>query len=400
MFYTEEKNEALEKLQKAAAEYKTAFDNTIYASCQLYEARKKTLDLIKSGVEFFDGISNIPDGLNDNVGKARSNVEIFEANIKAVQVELNKASASDTTIDGTNEGIELAIGGAAVGISVAVGGSAVAMAIATTFGIASTGVAISSLSGAAATTAALAWLGGGAVAAGGAGIAGGTALLAVFGPIGLGLAAIALTTGGFVFSEKNKKVAIDASGKIAELKRTTEKLRESIAKINGLYNETVQSEMKIRYLFDGLLSEDKNFSDWKNDSQVKFVDFAKETEILSLLLLKTLPQIEPETAARFILQQKGVFVAKACIEYSPDAGQSTEKTAYSKDLLVGHEVEIDPANFHIPEGSYIRLYVKVVAGKNNCDEKWFKYKHGGETIIYEIAGTTAINYIKKVSGQN
>ncbi len=51
------------------------------------------------------------------------------------------------------------------------------LALATTFGTASTGTAIATLHGAVATNAALAWLGGGAVSAGGGGMAVGGAVL-------------------------------------------------------------------------------------------------------------------------------------------------------------------------------------------------------------------------------
>ncbi len=65
------------------------------------------------------------------------------------------------------------------GAGIAVLGPTAAMAVATTFGTASTGTAIATLSGAAATNAALAWLGGGALAVGGGGMAAGKAFLAM-----------------------------------------------------------------------------------------------------------------------------------------------------------------------------------------------------------------------------
>jgi hypothetical protein len=288
MFNSEQKKESLANLQKAAVDYKTAYDNAIYASCQLYETRKKSVDLIKSIVCFHDGVSNVPNELTDGVGKAKQNIEAFEANINAIQVELNKAAEQNNiTIKDSNGGAGIAIGSTAAGIGIVVGGPAAAMAIATTFGVASTGVAIGSLSGAAATTAALAWLGGGAVAAGGAGMAGGSALLAALGPIGLGLAAIGLITGGLVLNGKNAKIAAEVNDKTLELNTATQGLQEKTAKINGLYNETVQSEMKMRYLFDGIFSEEKTYSGWKNEQQTKFGDMIKETEVLSNSILIT-----------------------------------------------------------------------------------------------------------------
>ena len=69
--------------------------------------------------------------------------------------------------------------GAMAGAGIAAFGPTAAMAVATTFGTASTGTAIATLSGAAATNAALAWLGGGALAVGGGGMAAGEAFLAM-----------------------------------------------------------------------------------------------------------------------------------------------------------------------------------------------------------------------------
>lgn len=288
MFNSEMKKESLANLQKAAVDYKTAYDNAIYASCQLYETRKKSMDLIKSIVCFHDGLSSVPNELTDIVGKVKQNIMVFEANIKAIQVELNKAvEQNNITIKDSNGGTGIAIGGTAAGIGIAVGGPAAAMAIATTFGVASTGVAITGLSGAAATTAALAWLGGGAVAVGGAGMAGGSALLAALGPIGLGVAVIGLITGSLVINGKNEKIAAEANDKTLELNTATQDLQGKTAIINGLYNETVQSEMKMRYLFDGIFSEEKSYSNWKNEQQIKFVDLLNETEELSNKILIT-----------------------------------------------------------------------------------------------------------------
>lgn len=94
-----------------------------------------------------------------------------------------------------NRNVLIGVGTSAVVVPIA---SAIAMkgamAIAVTYGTASTGVAISSLSGAAATNAAAAWLGGGSIAGGGAGIAGaggsvlvtgGTAIIVIVAYVGI-----------------------------------------------------------------------------------------------------------------------------------------------------------------------------------------------------------------------
>jgi hypothetical protein len=124
------------------------------------------------------------------------------------------------------------------------------MAIATTFGTASTGTAISALSGAAASNAALAWLGGGALAAGGGGMSGGTALLALAGPVGLGLAAVCAAGGAIYVRSKNTSIAEEANGRRAEVEARrleTEAARIEVGKILDLTKQQVSG---IRQLFD------------------------------------------------------------------------------------------------------------------------------------------------------
>ena len=98
-------------------------------------------------------------------------------------------------------------------------GPTAAMAIATTFGTASTGTAIATLSGAAATNAALAWLGGGTLLAGGGGMAAGEAFLAMAGPVGWAIGGAALLGGGLMANSKNKKIAEEAEAKIREINK-------------------------------------------------------------------------------------------------------------------------------------------------------------------------------------
>lgn len=112
----------------------------------------------------------------------------------------NKTAAAAQVVKiGTTTGTAIA----GTGVAVAVLGPPVAMAVATTFGVASTGTAISALSGAAATSATLAWLGGGALAAGGGGMAAGSALIALAGPVGWAIGGAAVVvTGAFMLSRQ------------------------------------------------------------------------------------------------------------------------------------------------------------------------------------------------------
>lgn len=116
--------------------------------------------------------------------------------------------------------------GAVAGGAIVALGPTAAMAIATTFGTASTGTAIAALSGVAAKSAALAWLGGGALAAGGGGMAAGNALLALAGPIGWGIAGTLAVGGGLFATFKNKAAAEKAHKVTLEIEKKLIILRE------------------------------------------------------------------------------------------------------------------------------------------------------------------------------
>ena len=114
------------------------------------------------------------------------------------------------------------------------------MAIATTFGTASTGTAIATLSGAAATNAALAWIGGGALVAGGGGIAAGEAFLAMAGPVGWAIGGAAIVGGGLMATSKNKKIAKEAERQTQEIDT---KVNAEISAINPL-NKGIQKALQ------------------------------------------------------------------------------------------------------------------------------------------------------------
>jgi hypothetical protein len=128
----------------------------------------------------------------------------------------------------------------AVGTGVAVVAFAptAALAVATTFGTASTGAAISALSGAAATNAALAWLGGGALVAGGGGVAAGEALLVLAGPVGWAIGGLALLGTGMWASNKNARIAEDATQQGEKIEGKTKALKAAQREIKGLMEAT------------------------------------------------------------------------------------------------------------------------------------------------------------------
>ena len=128
--------------------------------------------------------------------------------------------------------------GVAAGAGVAALGPSAAMAVATTFGTASTGTAISALSGAAATNAALAWLGGGALAAGGGGMAAGNALLALAGPVGWGVGGTVLIGSGLYLYSRNRKHAKQATEERIKVEQEIRALQAARFEIDRLRRQT------------------------------------------------------------------------------------------------------------------------------------------------------------------
>ena len=127
-----------------------------------------------------------------------------------------------------------ATAGAVAGLGVAALAPTAALAIATTFGTASTGTAISALSGAAAANAALAWLGGGALAAGGGGMAAGSAVLALMGPVGVGMAGTAVVGAVLFRYLRHRYLAEKARERRIEVEAGIRMLVATGRKIDGL----------------------------------------------------------------------------------------------------------------------------------------------------------------------
>ena len=125
------------------------------------------------------------------------------------------------------------------GFGVAALGPSAAIAVATTFGTASTGMAISALSGAAATNAALAWLGGGAIAAGGGGMAAGNTLLAFVGPVGWTIAGVALAGSAVYLHAKNAEAAKEATERRIDVEAEIRTLELAAQAVDATAEQTV-----------------------------------------------------------------------------------------------------------------------------------------------------------------
>lgn len=228
MFYNQAKKHAIERLKEIEKRYNALGEKANDAALNLYRLRKsaaKEIDRIETYVNF---LANFPKEFIREIGEIKINIQEFN---EAARIEEKSAALNI-------KGASAATAGVAAGGAIATLGPTAAMAIATTFGTASTGTAIASLSGAAATNAALAWLGGGALTAGGGGMAAGNAFLALAGPVGWGLAATMLVGTSVFSSYKNKKAAEKAMQVGDDIERKIAALRPKLCELEQLVNKT------------------------------------------------------------------------------------------------------------------------------------------------------------------
>ncbi|MEO5286407.1 hypothetical protein [Limosilactobacillus allomucosae] len=208
MFNKELRTEAQENLESKISKYESVAKKTKRNINSLYLERTKLKKRLDNSMTLINEFRNTPQEFNFRVSKIKINMNRYQGILDAAEEQYKN---DVTTAGGT------AAAGLATGVGVAALAPSAAMAIATTFGTASTGAAISTLSGAAATNAALAWLGGGSLAAGGAGIVGGETLLALAGPVGWAIGGVGLATGGLIANGKNKKAAEEMNRKAAKV---------------------------------------------------------------------------------------------------------------------------------------------------------------------------------------
>ena len=230
MFNVSARCAAVEKLRESLTEHETLRKQVKQASVRLYEQRQRVVaEVIEPIEQYVNGLANTPKDFDKSVRAFRIEIDRFESIVQRIKTE----AAKSEKIGG---GIGLA--GATAGIGLAAFGPAAALAVATTFGTASTGTAISALSGAAAAKAALAWLGGGALAAGGGGMAAGQALLALAGPVGWTVGGLALVGSGTYLHYRNGVLAQKAVQERVRVEGEIRSLRTAHQEIDGLGGST------------------------------------------------------------------------------------------------------------------------------------------------------------------
>ncbi|MEG4284163.1 hypothetical protein QUB68_13630 [Microcoleus sp. A006_D1] len=255
MFNHEYKKEAQEKLRRAVEKYQRDCEYLQKAAGSLYQNRvNRGVEIIQLCENYINTLANSP--------------KEFSKVVTKLKFQLKEITGEDwDLIYSAHNSNVAAAGGAGVmaGAGVALLGPTAAMAIATTFGTASTGTAIASLSGAAAVNAALAWLGGGALTVGGGGMVAGNALLALAGPIGWGIGGVALAGSALWKSNENEKIGDEANKRAIEIEGDTAKVNITKKEVNFLKEETVK-------LANFIQSELQFF---KKNAPLNYLDFSQ-----------------------------------------------------------------------------------------------------------------------------
>lgn len=263
MFNSGLKKEALSSLKKEKSLYDEQLTTTVNTLEGFHNNKLEIKDKVKKFHDEIKRIGGKPDDIEIELQQIETELNKFDGELKRLESE----------VDNQNFGT-LTGAGVATGAGIAAFGPTAAMAIATTFGTASTGTAIATLSGAAATNAALAWLGGGAIAAGGSGIAGGSALIAATGPVGWAVGGTALAIGGFMANSKNKEIARKATEQIEKLKEEKNKLNELTTKVELHCKELNKQDGVFSYIVDNFRLKEKSHWTELTESEMKDVGAA------------------------------------------------------------------------------------------------------------------------------
>lgn len=237
----------------------------------LFRNRKDSVKQIAFVADYVSKLKNCPESAIQGANRAQTYATALReewAKHENVNADFERSGSAGTAAG---------LGGAAIGGATALLGPSAAMAIATTFGTASTGTAISALAGGAATNAALAWLGGGAVAAGGAGMAGGASVLALFGPVGWAIAGTSLIGGVFFSSIRNKKAISEIKEKINQIDELINTLGYTLGELKELSMKTFELARSLDTSLQIVKKapRDYNDTDYPKEKLFSMIDSAK-----------------------------------------------------------------------------------------------------------------------------
>lgn len=279
IFNNELKERAIRRAKQSAKEHEKKVEIVTDKSTELFNVRIHSKEEIIIPVEnFINKLANSPKNFEKSFEKLKLEYQNFKNEIHRLEIEAKDANFTAGSV---------AAGGVAVGVGAAALLPTGAMAVATTFGVASTGTAIATLSGAAATNAALAWLGGGALIAGGGGMAAGSALLALAGPIGWGIAGAGLIGGGVFAASKNKEIAEKANSERYKIEKGIKRIEIGIVQINKIIELTNKHNTGVKQLLNILeMYAPKDFKNYSVEQKHMLGALINHIESLSKLLKK------------------------------------------------------------------------------------------------------------------
>ena len=276
MFFSNAKRQVQDALSQEQIEYRKCYQGALSSAEALLDTRHEAVQLLHECEAYLQMVSDHPYKYDLKSRKVDRDFQEFEKQLKKY-----KPHKSGTgRLLGT---------GAVTGTGVALLGPNVMLAVATTFGTASTGTAISSLGGAAAVNAALAWLGGGALTEGGAGILGGQALLALAGPTGIAIAVSCSAAAGLL-TAVNKEKAQRTEADTAALKSEITRLRGVKKRVETLQAETVSLNRLVKKELDELKALNKQeYSSFSGTEAKKLATMMNNGQSLKEKVVEVIP---------------------------------------------------------------------------------------------------------------
>lgn len=259
------KKNAREELERTKERCQSQLKSTIKMIETFHISKLIAKDIVQDVTIHLEALSGASKEYDKEISEIKSNLQDF-----IIEVECLERQYEDN-----NDG-SIAVADAVIGTGVVAIGSTSAVAIATTFGAASTGTAIATLSGATTTNAGLALLGGGALTAGGGGLAAGEALLTMAGPLGWTIGGLALLGGGFWVSSKNKEAA-------EQYEKTSTEIKETINELKKMKTAVEKKSIELNTLTQKLKIYDSAF-EWMTEEVEFWADqFCKEVTIKKIM---------------------------------------------------------------------------------------------------------------------
>lgn len=273
------KRTAIMELESANDKYVATYKRVINNMTRLLQSRQRAVRVMLKIEAYINDLANKPGEYCTKIGEIKVRYIEFNNRIDKIK-ELDEKERQFQYERGIGGGVLLGAGGAAFAPTAA-------MAVAMTFGTASTGTAIASLSGVAATNAALAWLGGGALAAGGAGMVGGQALLTMAGPIGWAVGGISIAGGVLLKAFANRDIANKAEKATNTILRENERIKETDVTVCSWNKETIKlsNELTKKLTY---IRRKKDYAAFTEDDKHELIIIMNMTEVLSKKLGDTI----------------------------------------------------------------------------------------------------------------